>query len=207
MSPPPSPPSSPSSRFATGSLESNKLAPFNPIDSSAQTSALSFLSLTSSDVLFDLGCGDGRLLLAAARGTPGLRCVGVEYDRVYYDRAVSACEGAEGVEIIHGDVVNVDLSSATAVFVYLVPNGLKLVEEKLRGVLERGGRIVSYMFSVPGVVAKETGSAKGGCKVSLYDRSSLPGSPADQLKSSAADDEPRPDLPSPLSPSTPTLPP
>jgi len=73
------------------------------------------------------------------------------------------------------DVLDVDLSSATCVFVYLVPEGLKQVEAKLHEFLRRGGtRIVSYMFSVPNLTPVEVASTKGACKVQLYNEISLP---------------------------------
>jgi len=95
----------------------------------------------------------------------------VEYDAVYARRAEEAAGGYDNVVIMHADVLDVDLADATAVFVYLVPEGLKLCEEKLLGVLRRGGRVASYMFSLPGLEPKETFSSKGGCKVRFYDQS------------------------------------
>ncbi len=55
-----------------------KLAPFNPSSEQIQKKALGMLGLGPNDVLFDLGCGDGRFLCFAATETPGLRCVGIE---------------------------------------------------------------------------------------------------------------------------------
>ena len=59
-------------------------------------------------MLFDLGCGDGRFLVAAASHTSGLRCVGIEIDPVYANRAheaVSATDIGSCVEIREGDVM------------------------------------------------------------------------------------------------------
>jgi hypothetical protein len=77
------------------------------------------------------------------------------------------------VTILHEDATLSDLSSATLVFVYLVPAGLKAIEPKLRGILERGGRLASYMFSVPGWEPVGEEVVKGGCKVRFYDSKSL----------------------------------
>ena len=130
------------------------LAPFNPSMPDVVTSAVELLALQAGDVLYELGCGDGRVMIAAAQATAGLRCVGVEYDKTFYDRAQKAIdEGGLGemVEARHGDALEVPLDDATAVFVYLVPKGLKLVAPALKEVLRRPGtRIVSYLFSVPG---------------------------------------------------------
>lgn len=64
--------------------ENNRLAPYNPTHTTAQSKALELLKLQSDDVLFDLGCGDGRLLAMALENAlenkSSLRCVGIEYD-------------------------------------------------------------------------------------------------------------------------------
>ena len=57
-----------------------RLAPFNPTDDAALGLALDLAALTDDDVLVDAGAGDGRVLVAAARRTGGLRAVGIEYD-------------------------------------------------------------------------------------------------------------------------------
>jgi hypothetical protein len=128
-------------------------------------------------VLYDLGCGDARFLLAAHNSVPldeGLKSVGVEYDEVYYKRAVTACQANPSISIRHADVLTIDLSPATAIFVYLVPAGLQLIAAALSDSLRNNNcKIVSYMFKVPGLTPVEQCSTKGGCKVYRYDRSSL----------------------------------
>lgn len=64
-----------------------RLAPFNPSSQQIQDKALELLKLTEKDVLFDLGCGDGRLLCHAVRHVNGLRCVGIEIDPIFVERA------------------------------------------------------------------------------------------------------------------------
>ena len=68
------------------------LAPFNPTCDQALSTALKMLQLTSKDVLFDLGCGDARMLLYAAQQIPGLKCVGIELDPVFVQRGQEALE-------------------------------------------------------------------------------------------------------------------
>lgn len=63
-----------------------KLAPFNPSSDQIQKMALDMLQLGPSDVLFDLGCGDGRFLCYAANQIPGLKCVGLEIDAEFVSR-------------------------------------------------------------------------------------------------------------------------
>lgn len=67
---------------------------------------------------------------------------------------MSGC--GENVKIIHDSVENVDFSDATAIFVYLVPEGMKAIQDKLKAaVLDRGVRVVTHVFSIPGLVPVE----------------------------------------------------
>jgi len=77
-----------SSRHSSNNNEDEpfKLAPFNPSSNQIQKKALEMLDLGPNDVLFDLGCGDGRFLCFAATETPGLKCVGVEILAEFFSR-------------------------------------------------------------------------------------------------------------------------
>lgn len=66
------------------------LAPFNPSSETAQLQSIAMMDLTEDDILFDLGCGDGRLLTRAVSQVPGLVCFGVEIDPVFAERANKA---------------------------------------------------------------------------------------------------------------------
>mmetsp|Transcript_11842 Transcript_11842/g.18332 ORF Transcript_11842/g.18332 Transcript_11842/m.18332 type:complete len:152 (+) Transcript_11842:220-675(+) len=86
------------------------LAPFNPSCLHAQNVAMVLLNLTSDDVLFDLGFGDGRFLMTAAEKHLLLRCVGIEMDPVHAQRAKEAVEVAleniiGRIDIREGDVM------------------------------------------------------------------------------------------------------
>ena len=177
-----------------------RLAPFNPTCTHAQKVALDMMLLEAGDVLFDIGCGDARLLVTAAERTAGLKCVGIEIDPVYVKRARAALSEAplnvaSRVEIQEGDVMRLidawrggddddgELSlidDASAVFVYLLPKGLEamrpLLEEIAKKRRSEGGafRVVSYMFRIPGweptTIDRTT---KGDCPVYLYNLSEI----------------------------------
>lgn len=70
----------------------SKLAPFNPSSDNIQIMAMDMLKLKENDVLFDIGCGDGRILIAAVKRFEGLQCVGVEIDPVFVGRARTSIE-------------------------------------------------------------------------------------------------------------------
>ena len=131
----------------------NYLAPFNPTDKTAIQEVVRLANFQSTDVLYDIGCGDGRVLIEAVRSSKLTSAVGVEYDQKYAKRAGHAVSDAgldDFIKIIHGDACRIAMDDATVLFVYLVPEGLMKIRPKLIEMLERGGcRILSNIFSIP----------------------------------------------------------
>lgn len=148
-----------------------KLAPFNPSSDTVIEIAMSFLELKPNDIIYDLGCGDARFLIKAAQSVPTLKAIGVEYD---YDVYVRACELVannllqEKISILHDNVLNIDFSEATVIFVYLVPEGMKRLKDKLYNAIEKGVRIVTYVFSIPGLDPVKVETYKSSTKIYLY---------------------------------------
>jgi len=104
------------------------------------------------DVVYDLGAGDGRILIMAAREF-GARAVGIELRKDLYNQIERKIKeyGLDGrVRVIYGSFYEVDVSEASVVTLYLLTS----VNEKLRPKLERelkpGTRVVSHDFEVPG---------------------------------------------------------
>ncbi|KAG6622465.1 cyclopropane-fatty-acyl-phospholipid synthase [Phytophthora cinnamomi] len=152
-----------------------KLAPFTPSGDGVLDHALDLLALTGDDVLFDLGCGDARILVHAAEKT-GARCIGVEYNEDLVKRARTRVEehGVQAlVDVRHGDALEVDLTPATALFLYLVPQGIKMLLPKLEEARRLHVRIVTYVFSIPGWKPDDERTYKG-TKVYLYNPPSIP---------------------------------
>lgn len=69
------------------SNNNSNLAPFNPSSETAQLQSIEMMDLHPDDVLFDLGCGDARLLIRVVSEMLGVRCVGVEMDPLFVKRA------------------------------------------------------------------------------------------------------------------------
>jgi cyclopropane fatty-acyl-phospholipid synthase-like methyltransferase len=113
---------------------------------------LELAQVKKGDLVYDLGCGDGRIVIAAAKKY-GCRAVGYDIDpnRVRQSRRnVDANEVGDLVKIEHADIFTLDLSKADVVTLYLLPNlNVKLIPqlEKLRP----GSRIVSHDFDMQGV--------------------------------------------------------
>lgn len=114
------------------------------------------------DVVYDLGCGDGRVLVAAAKRYHA-RAVGIEIDPIRYlwcQILISVLGLRKQVRIIFGNLFNTDLSEADVVVCYLMPDALSKLESKLKTELEPGSRIVSNKFSFPTLeMVKKDGNA------------------------------------------------
>lgn len=111
---------------------------------------LSLAKVTKSDVVYDLGSGDGRIVIAAARRYSA-RGVGVELQPklVAEARANVLTVGVGNlVTILEGDVFATDLSRATVVTLYLLPAMNEKLRPKLLRELRPGARIVSHDFVI-----------------------------------------------------------
>jgi precorrin-6B methylase 2 len=126
---------------------------------------LDMAKLTPNDFLMDLGSGDGRTVITAAKR--GARAVGVEYNpkMVELSRRNAQKEGVgEKAQFVHGDIFETDFSKATVITLFLLPElNLKLRPKILD--MKPGTRIVSNSFTMGDWQADQTQSAseKDGC--------------------------------------------
>lgn len=103
--------------------------------------------VTRKDVVYDLGSGDGRIVISAAK--TGARAVGVELDllRVLISRIRIKLTGlARRAKIEHGNFYKVKVKNATVVTLFLLPKTMEKIENKLRKQLKGGARIISHRF-------------------------------------------------------------
>jgi SAM-dependent methyltransferase len=111
---------------------------------------LDLAGVTARDVVYDLGSGDGRIVIAAATKY-GARGVGIELDPELIQRSNSAARKAnvsDKVRFITEDIFKADLSEATVVTLYLSPSTNLRLRERLRRDLRPGTRIVSHRFDM-----------------------------------------------------------
>ena len=124
---------------------------------------LDMARVTPKDFVMDLGSGDGRNVIAAAKR--GARALGVEYnpDMVELSRRIAAKEGvSERARFVQGDMYEADVSKATVLALFLLTENLnKLVAKFLD--MKPGSRIVVNGFEIDGWTADETGKAGGDC--------------------------------------------
>ena len=111
---------------------------------------LRLAALRSDDLLYDLGCGDGRIVIEAARRY-GARGVGVDIDpaRIAEANAAAARAGVSGrVRFLVQDFFKTDLSEATVVALYLFSELNARLKPKFQAELRPGARIVSHEFGI-----------------------------------------------------------
>jgi precorrin-6B methylase 2 len=126
------------------------LAPFDPTPQEIVERMLALAGAQKGDVVYDLGAGDGRIVIAAAKKY-GARGVGFETDPglVKLARENARSAGVEKlVEIRQQDFLSADLSPASVVTLYLSYDGNLAVREQLRRHLRSGARVVSYTFDM-----------------------------------------------------------
>src|SRR6185436_9314718 len=113
---------------------------------------LDLAKVKKSDLLVDLGSGDGRFLIAAARHY-GCKAVGYEIDArlVAQSRQAITNEALQNLATVeHADIFTLDLRAADVITVFLYPDLLERLIPQFDK-LKRGSRIVSHQFEIPGV--------------------------------------------------------
>jgi len=124
---------------------------------------LDMARVTPRDFVMDLGSGDGRNIIAAAKR--GARALGVEYnpDMVELSRRNAAREGvADKAQFVQGDMYEADITQATVLALFLLTENLNRLAPKFLA-LKPGSRIVVNGFEIDDWKFDETGRAEGDC--------------------------------------------
>lgn len=154
-------------------LPQQSLAPYVPTPHDIVDRMLALAAVTRSDIVYDLGCGDGRIPIAAAKKY-GARGVGLDIDprRIEESKANAKAAGVEHlVEFRLEDVMAADVSEATVVTLYLLGSGNAKLRPLLKKHLRPGARIVSHAFSMgPGWPADRIDqfTTERGDEITLY---------------------------------------
>jgi predicted RNA methylase len=108
--------------------------------------------LKAGEVLFDMGSGDGRTVIMAAKSF-GARSVGVELREDLAKKAMGAIHESgleDRVTILNGDMFNVNLTAADVVYLYLTTSANEKIKPKLEKDLRKGARVVSHDYEIIG---------------------------------------------------------
>ncbi|PWV36393.1 MAG: SAM-dependent methyltransferase [Desulfurococcaceae archaeon] len=131
--------------------------------------ALDLANVGKGDILYDLGCGDGRIVIAAAKR--GARAVCVELNPELIKRAMTNAQ-AEGVDhmikFVRDDIFRVNLSDATVVYMYLLRSVNDLLKPKLKAELKKGTRIISLDFEISGWKEVKTMRVSSPARIGTY---------------------------------------
>lgn len=128
------------------------IAPFVPSPPQVIRQMLILAQLKPMEVFFDLGAGDGRTVIMAAKDF-GARAVGVELREDLAKKALSTIYESglqDRVTIVNGDMFNVDLRPADVIFLYLTTSANEKVKPKLEAELKQGVRVVSHDYEIVG---------------------------------------------------------
>lgn len=124
--------------------------PYVPTTEAAVAEMLKLAEVKKTDVVYDLGCGDGRIVIAAAK-TYGARGVGIDINP---ERIAEARENAKKAGVEHlvrfeeNDLFEADIKEATVVTLFLLPNINLKLRPKLLQELKPGTRVVSNTFDM-----------------------------------------------------------
>jgi SAM-dependent methyltransferase len=128
------------------------LAPYVPTPVGVAEKMLAMAKVTSSDLVYDLGCGDGRIVILAAQKY-GAHGVGVDIDpqRIQEARAEARLARVDAlVSFRVEDAMATDISKATVVTLYLLPESNTLLRPRLESQLKRGARVVTHNYTIQG---------------------------------------------------------
>ncbi len=133
-------------------------APWVPTPKKRVRAMLEFAGVNSEDILYDLGSGDGRIVVMAAKEF-GAQSIGIEVDplRLWWSRlSIRRHRLKQKAKVIRANFFKVSLGDATVVTLYQGYEINKKIRDKLAGELKPGSRVVSYRFILDGWTPSKT---------------------------------------------------
>jgi len=160
------------SALAQNDKYGNRMAPYVPSPQTAVDRMLEMAKLKPGETLFDLGSGDGRVLITAAQKYQ-VKAVGIEIsDKLVAstNRRIEQLGLQNNAKVLRGDLFECDLSGADTVIVYLITHANEKLRPRLEKFLKPGARVVSFDYAIPGwKPAKVDLSDPRGHRIYLYE--------------------------------------
>lgn len=133
---------------AAPAQETEKLAPYYPTPEVIVQRMLELGELKAGEKMFDLGSGDGRIVIMAAKKFKA-DATGIEFDKDLWKRSSDRIRGLglqARARIINGDLMKQDYSSADLITVYLLPGSNDKLRPLLEKQLKKGARVIAHDF-------------------------------------------------------------
>lgn len=148
----------------------NKLAPYVASPARVVDRMLELANIKPGETLYDLGCGDGRILIAAAQKYK-VNAIGVEISPRLVARAAASIHKAgldDRARVIQGDVLKANLDGADVVYLYLSTRANEQLRPRLEARLKAGARVVSHDYPVPGWKPTKVEETEGSRRHMIY---------------------------------------
>ncbi len=139
--------------FGTAAYAGLKAAPWVPVFKRDIERVVRLANVQPGEVVYDLGSGDGRILIALANNSRAELVIGYELSFIPYvwSKVRLWFLGQSGrTEVRYGDFLERPLDRADVVFCFLTPKAMKKLAPKFKQELRPGTRIISYSFLIPG---------------------------------------------------------
>ena len=136
--------------FAQAEIPRAPDVPYDPTPHNVVAQMLQLAQVRNGDVVYDLGCGDGRIVIAAVKekGVRGV-CVDIDPERIREARANAAAAGVlDRIRFLDQDLFATDIGEATVVVLFLWPEVNLKLRPTLWRELRRGTRVVSYVHDM-----------------------------------------------------------
>jgi SAM-dependent methyltransferase len=142
-------------------------APWIPARRRDMERILALAKIKPGDIFYDLGCGDGRLVTAAARA--GATAVGFDISLMsYFMSLIRLALEKSSAKVVFKNFFRQNLSKADIVYFFLTPTAMPKVKKKLEAELKKGAAVISYAFSIPGWEPVKKDTVTGQANIYLY---------------------------------------
>ena len=138
-------------------MEGDSLAPPCQTDDDVIDAILQLANLSHDSYLLDLGCGDGRICIAASQRY-GCRSCGVEIEEnliADFRRNIETTRLSNLTCAVQGDLTEFNCSDATVIVLYLLPESIELIKSKLFAALDRGATLICHTWGPKGIVPQK----------------------------------------------------
>jgi precorrin-6B methylase 2 len=149
-------------------------APYVPTPIKVAKKMVTLANLEDSEVIYDLGAGDGRLLIEVVKMHPGIKAFGSELSPLvcYWGKLKIWLSGKRNAHLKMKNLFTEDLRDADCIFLYLMPGIMEKLLDKFAEELRPGTKIVSYAFPLQGLTPIQTEEVpwiQGKKKILLYE--------------------------------------